>query len=275
MTRADVDAADELVKSAFGNIRSRRADLLRYLKVQPDGWLLAERQARPVGMVGAIIYGSCAYIGFMAVDPPEQGQGIGRLLMENLLDQLDRAGCPVALLDASPAGAPLYLRLGFIDEGLTCQFELPVGPARGPAPEEALPVQWKDLPELEEFDEDVFGAPRGRMLRAYLAEFPGRAFLVRDLAGEVEGYLFAQEMKLGPWAARTPQAAGILLRAGLSLPFEEGAGVLAPECNPDARTLLEQNGFRLEDAIRHMRRGGSSHPGMRARIYGQASYTAG
>ena len=55
MTRADVDAADELVKSAFReHPQSRRADLLRYLMVQPDGWLLAERGARPVGMVGAI-----------------------------------------------------------------------------------------------------------------------------------------------------------------------------------------------------------------------------
>jgi len=275
MTRADIEGADELIRSAFGWAQSRRNDLARFYEVQPDGWLLAEGQDRLVGMVGAVIFGSCATIGMMAVDPREQGRGIGRFLMEALLDRLDRAGCPVALLDASPAGAPLYLKLGFVDEGRTREYVLPAGRSGGQAPEEASLVRRADLPALEAFDAPVFGAQRGKLLAAYHADFPGRAFLVRTPDGEIDGYLFAQEKKLGPWVARTPRTAEILLRAGLSLPFENGTAVLAPDCNPDALALLERNGFSLWDAIRHMRRGGSRLPGVRAQIYGQASYAVG
>ena len=181
----------------------------------------------------------------MAVDPPEQGQGIGRVLMENLLDWLDRGRrARWRSWTPPPPARPSTCGWGLSTRGSTCRSSCRYGGPRGPAPEEALPVQWRDLPELEEFDEAVFGAPRGRMLRAYLAEFPGRAFLVRDPAGEVEGYLIAQEHAAGPlgWPGRR-RPPGSCCAPGCPSRFEEGVGVLAPECNPDARTLLETERF--------------------------------
>src|SRR6185436_9866348 len=74
------------------------------------------------GMVGAIEYGSFAYVGMMGVHPDRQGQGVGTALLSTLLQRLEARGIACARLETTDAGRPLYLRHGFVDAGVSHEF---------------------------------------------------------------------------------------------------------------------------------------------------------
>src|SRR5690606_16732457 len=81
----------------------------------PDHCLVAVREGVVIGTVTAITYeNQLAWIGMMLVRTPFRGMGIGRLLMSSILKKLE--SCPSIKLDATPAGFPVYSKLGFIQE---------------------------------------------------------------------------------------------------------------------------------------------------------------
>jgi len=286
MTMADLDAANDILTAAYDSPASRAETLRRYLEIQPDGWLLALLDGRPVGLGGAANYGPFASIGSVGVRPEAQRRGVARALMERLLSWLEAAGCPVAVLVATEAGAPLYTRLGFVEDGATlvCRREGPITTgnsiAASPRDHGASPrvsaLNMADLPALARFDAPIFGGARRAVLAAYGAADPARAFVVRDNADELAGYLIAQGQTLGPWVARTPQDAEALLTHALTLPFEGGlTRVIIPPGNTEAARLPRRHGFGEPFALRHMRRGGTAAPGVPAMLYGQASFAIG
>jgi hypothetical protein len=196
-------------------------------------------------------------------------------MMQYLLSWFDRQSCPVLLLDASEAGAPLYHKLGFVEDEKTLGFvlddcSLPLEPS-----ERISPLRSENIPALAAFDEPIFGASRPAVFAMLLDESPGRAFVARDADGQISGYLFAQAQTLGPWAARTPADAEALLVAALRLPFEGAPGALIPGSNADAAQLLLRYGFSPRRSLRRMRLGGDVHPGRRALLYGQTSLAIG
>jgi GNAT superfamily N-acetyltransferase len=81
-----------------------------------------------------------AYLPFIAVSPGWQGQGIGRLLLETKLAQLDEAGTPTYLEASSERSRNLYTRLGFRPLDGCEQFTLPDG---GP---DLWPMWWATEP---------------------------------------------------------------------------------------------------------------------------------
>ena len=278
LTHADLERADEILASAFGNPESRQPELRNYLALQPDGWFIAVQGNGPLlGMVGAVNYGAFAYVGMMAVHQSAQRRGIGRSLMEYILADLKARGCPVVLLDASPAGRPLYLQLGFRDEGLTNVYDLPDHtPLSYPTGCQVESIQPADLPHLAAFDRLLFGADRRAFFKILLDELPGRAFLTRSSDGRISGYLFAQaHSRIGPWLANNPKDAGDLLRAALSLPYQAVPRLISPAVNKEAELLLNEAGFILDRSCTHMRLGGQRHPGQRQHIYGQHSLAIG
>src|SRR5262249_55194053 len=117
MTAADVAAADAVAVAAYDSPTSRGAEIRRYLDLQPDGWFLAygERD-HPVGLGGVINYGPFAYIGLLGVLPTMQRRGVGQAIMEHILAWIRARDIPIALLDASSVGEPLYRRLGFVPD---------------------------------------------------------------------------------------------------------------------------------------------------------------
>src|SRR6516164_8335744 len=89
--------------------------------------------------------GCFVWVGMVLVDPAHRGQGIGTALLEKAIAYLDAAGIPAIKLDATPAGKPIYQKLGFLSEyeierwvlrrtpqGLAATGELP--PDQGPPP---------------------------------------------------------------------------------------------------------------------------------------------
>lgn len=86
---------------------------------QPDGVFVAEDAAGIV--VGYITtrldpISGVGWIPNLAVDPEQQGKGLGRALLQNALDYFRRSGMQVAKLETleqNPVGQKLYPSLGF------------------------------------------------------------------------------------------------------------------------------------------------------------------
>src|SRR5205814_1881338 len=85
---------------------------------------IALLDGKPVGAGGVVNYGPFSYLGLIAILPDQQRRGIGQALTQHLLTWLLRQQCPIALLEASPAGAPLYSKLGFQVDDTTLAFQL-------------------------------------------------------------------------------------------------------------------------------------------------------
>jgi hypothetical protein len=181
----------------------------------------------------------------------------------------------VIQLDASDAGAPLYRRLGFVEDETTLGFTQDDCALRPEQSERVTRLLAVDIPALAAFDTPIFGGDRAPVFAAALAEAPERAFVARDPAGQISGYLFAQPLVLGPWAARTPADAEALLAAALTLPFDGAIRTLTPGSNADAAKLLMRYGFSPQRLLRRMRRGGTAAAGRRSQLYGQASLAIG
>src|SRR5512136_748548 len=103
---SDLERVDAILKLAFQGSASRLGELRLYRQIQPDGWFVATREDLPVGMVGATNYETFAHVGFMAVHPQAQRQGVGLALMQFLLARLEKQ-VPLVVLDSSAAGRPL------------------------------------------------------------------------------------------------------------------------------------------------------------------------
>ena len=122
LTPRDFPSVDPLLTAAYISSTSMLDDLVRYHRLQPEGWILALRDEKPVGMGGALLYGTRARIGLMAVLPEMQHQGIGAAIMQYLLEWSANRGATTVLLDATPAGAPLYEKVGFIADDTACAY---------------------------------------------------------------------------------------------------------------------------------------------------------
>src|SRR5690349_10884829 len=190
LTAADLDCADAIQQAAYGG-GSRKDRLQLYLSLQPDGWLLARLDGEPAGIAGGTNYGTVGHIGLVAVDPSKQRRGVALTMMEHLLGWFAAQRCPIIQLDASAAGAPLYQRLGFVEDEKTLGFtqdDCTLRPAQSDRVSQMLSA---DLPTLVAFDAPIFGGERASVFAAALAEAPERAFVARDADRQISGYLFA------------------------------------------------------------------------------------
>jgi GNAT superfamily N-acetyltransferase len=123
------------------------------------------------GLAGAVVvtrYGDeLAAIGMLLVSPRWGGRGLGRSLMQVVLDH---AGTATAFLYSTAEGQPLSESLGFREVSRVVKF---AGEYRGRPASQSIEVRAAtdfDLPGLARIDEAAFGARRDRVL-ASLSEF--------------------------------------------------------------------------------------------------------
>lgn len=274
----DLEAVDAVVVAAYKAPRSRKASLQTYLRLQPDGWMLALLDNKPVGLGGLVNYGTFAYLGMMSVLPAMQGKGIGKELMRHLLKWAEEKECASILLDATEAGSYLYTSFDFVEVNKTQEWQCDrVGELTTyhQASSNLIDISTSDLPALAEFDAAYFGAPRTRVLEEMLRKYPKRAFAIWDKSGQINGYLFAQERSIGPWVARTVEDAEDLLTQALTLPFKENmVTVNMSAMNHEGMQLLERYSFRSQRTLSYMQRGKDVSRDLQ-KIYGQAAFALG
>ncbi len=159
------------------------------------------------------------------------------------------------LLDATPAGAPLYASLGFEEEDDACLYTAANHVDPTARPEGVIPLGPEDVARIVRLDAPIFGADRGRLLGLLLGIFAGRAFGMLDARRELTGFVIAQEQRIGPWVARDAGVGEALLAAALSVPFDGPPIVIVPGVNGVGRAALARHGFVQTRSTRHMRRG--------------------
>jgi len=158
--------------------------------------LVAEQDEAIVGTVMGWTYGiDAACLGMVIVDPARQGQGIGRKLMDAMLDRLDNRAI---MLNATAEGLPLYKKLGFEPVGTIHQhqgaaFSLPI--ASLGADERVRPMGRRDHAVIAELDRKATGLERGPLIAEMLRDRARGVMLARD--GEAIGFALFRRFGLG------------------------------------------------------------------------------
>jgi predicted N-acetyltransferase YhbS len=204
MTVDDLAAAHELSSEQKWPHRIEDWDMLLSLGF---GYV-ATRDGDVIGTAMAWLYGTqAATLGMVIVSPAAQGMGIGRQLMEAVLDDLDGR---TVLLNATDEGAPLYRKLGFEPAGPVFQhqgaaFSVPM--AQLIPDERVRPLGAKDMPTLHSLAQRATGMDRAALLDALA---PGAQGVVLTRSNEPVGFAlfrrFGRGYVVGPTIA--PDAGG-------------------------------------------------------------------
>jgi len=157
--------------------------------------LVAERDGAVIGTALAWRYGdAAASLGMVTVAPDHQRRGLGRLLMQRILETL--SGRRV-FLHASAAGVPLYRTLGFRTAGAVRQYEGTAfwdGLAALPPAERLRPLSRSDLDAVTALDAKALGAPRQSIVAALIDEARG---VVLDRGGDAIGFAMLRRFGRG------------------------------------------------------------------------------
>jgi predicted N-acetyltransferase YhbS len=153
-----------------------------------------------------------AWLGMFIVDPARQGRGIGRKLISHALEELEGRA---VLLNATPAGRPLFERLGFkvidkVERHQGVAHNVPIVPL---APGERLrPLDPGDAARLVSLATSAAGMSRALVIERLLESAEG-IVLVRG--GEPIGFAFCRRFGrgdlIGPVVAPDVQRAKVII----------------------------------------------------------------
>lgn len=228
-----------------------------------------------------------AWISMVLVLPAWRGRGFAERLLRVALDDLAAARL-VPVLDATPAGRPVYAKLGFAEgwsftrwRRRAAPLSLSSGTGEGAAPaarEGLRPLREDDWPAIERLDAPAFGASRLPLLHALARRLPQAASVVARAGarGEPAGYLLGRDgrtaVQFGPLVADDEATARALLDAAIgpvaALAATRGLDVIADvrDGREALAQWLQQHGFAAERPFTRMVHGGGAAPGEPARI---------
>lgn len=153
MRQSDLPMVDSLRQRE--NWNQTPNDLARLLAYEPEGCFLASWDSTPVGTVTTTTYGcELGWIGMMLVHPDYRRRGIASALIQASLDYLNGRKIRCIKLDATPAGRPVYERLGFQAEWEFHRWE-----REGETPPSVRPSESLEFTPPQ-IDREVFGADR-------------------------------------------------------------------------------------------------------------------
>jgi GNAT superfamily N-acetyltransferase len=261
MTRADISAGLGLCRAAHWNQTAR--DWEHFLTTSPDGTLVADQDGDVVGTVAMLPYGPFAWISMVLVEPTLRGQGIGTLLLHRGIALVPEGA--VARLDATPAGEPLYRKIGFVGEYGISRWYLEADSRLAAPIREPKPLEDADWPAIREMDVRVFGASRLGLLQRLAREAPEYAWLVVGNEARLTGYVFGRHghvrEHIGPLVASDAETAAALLAACVGSKENRPVFVDVPDAQLDWREMLSRAGFAIERRFLRMYRGKLSTPG--------------
>jgi GNAT superfamily N-acetyltransferase len=259
MTAADLAFADSL--RALAGWNQTRKDWQRLLAHEPHGCFLAEWDGVPTGTATTTCYGSeLAWIGMVLVHPDYRRRGVGTALLQRCLDYLSGRRIRCIKLDATPAGRPVYERLGFQSEWALARWEHAcVEQTSAVSTAEFRSWQNSDARLIEAIDRRAFGVSRQSLLQA-MAKESLHALAHNSQCGGMlrEG---ARALYLGPVVAASPAAGASLIPALLTHAMGKSVFWDIPEPNTMAVELAKHLKFTRQRPLLRMYRGENEYPG--------------
>jgi GNAT superfamily N-acetyltransferase len=267
MTLADIPAGLEFCRESGWNQTPADWELL--IGLAPAGALVAEVDGVVVGTVINVPYRPAFdWIAMMLVRESLRGHGIGRVLMNTALEMSPGT----VKLDATDAGRPLYLTLGFEDEFTLARWRRAPSIATetsGPA----TPVADRDWEEIATMDGNAFGADRHRVLRWCRERAPEYAWALRS-EGRLQGFAFGRHghnsEHIGPLVATSAEAAAELLTSCLARVPDRPITMDAPDAQETFARALESLGFTRQRNFTRMARGGHAPAGQISKVFAAA-----
>ena len=231
------------------------ADWLRFLDLEPDGCFVAEWNGEPVATTTSCILGDVAWVAMVLVDARLRRHGIGTALMQQALRFLDERNVRSIRLDATPAGRPVYEKLGFVPDYQLARFD-GILPERGLSVE-AKPLEVQALEAMIALDGEVTGANRHKLLN-FLFKATPELFLAVGGGNEFLGYVAmragSRAWQIGPCIAK-PVAAAKLLTAACGRCCGQPGFIDIPMANQAATSLAESLGLTVQRQLLRMHRG--------------------
>ncbi|MFO1299626.1 MAG: GNAT family N-acetyltransferase [Burkholderiaceae bacterium] len=278
------DLADAIALSASASWNQNEADW-RLMLTLGRAWGIrapdAQGRERVAASVVALPYGSeFAWVSMVLVLPEFRGRGYASRLLAHALNELAWRGI-AAILDATPAGHPIYVPMGFVDSWEFRRYRreatAPTEPARH-APGERIdadargldvrPLRDADWPSILGIDRPAFGADREALLRSLAARLPSAAH-VAERNGRIVGFVLGRDgreaTQIGPLLASDSATTRALLDAALAA--VEGPVYLdLADRYAELVPWLQSRGFACQRPFTRMLRGLKAAPGDPSRI---------
>ena len=206
-----------------------------------------------IGTITAYSFDSkVAWIGMVIVNKLYRGKGISKRLLDLLIKKL-KVNHQVIKLDATPAGAPVYQKFGFVTERT---FDRMVGRELNiDVKAEDLIKPINDMEPIIEMDLRVMNYSRERLLKALNERYPTYG-LCQLVDNKLKGYLLGREgsnfNQLGPMIAQSDELARDLIQQAIKVNHLKSAVV---DVNSDKHHLiqyLEEVGFKRERSFARM-----------------------
>lgn len=260
LTPKDIPTALQLTEAAGWN--QTREDWRHLLWLEQKGCFGIEESGRLVATTTLLCHGrELAWLGMVVTHPDCRRRGYARRLLQEALALANAGGIPSVKLDASDAGRPLYLDLGFHDEQPIERWR------REPGPLESAPCCFTAGPADALLDREAFGADRSRFLAALgPASCFGNGFVLHR-AGSRAHYL-------GPCVARSSSGAALAIRSTVaSHSAEPWFWDLLP-AHTQAAEIARSLGFAPVRRLTRMLRG-TQVPAQDHLVYAIAGFEAG
>ncbi len=229
----------------------------------PQYCLVALDGAKVVGTITSTNFkNQVAWIGMMLVSKPYRGKGISKLLMTTMIESLK--DCESIKLDATPAGAHVYTKLGFQDEYEIFRM-MHTEERNMDEPENTIvrEIDEEALSSLFAIDQKVFGADRSGLLK-YLLEQGANVNGCISKNGKADGYLLTRPgtnfTQMGPVIAKSSDAAIRLVENAMT----KVHGSMVIDVLADKKGLvgwLEEAGFTTQRSFTRMYLKGNPYPG--------------
>ncbi len=262
MTGVDVPAADELRRLVGWN--QMLDDWRRFLRLDPHGSFVAVQNGLVAGTVTTISYRSAlAWIGMMLVHPERRRQGIGTLLMRKAMEYLQGRGVKCVRLDATPAGYPVYEKLGFVPEWTLTRCQRPEN-VQCSCPEKSLAqvrlLSDSDRSAIDPLDAAAFGVSRAALLTELIQQ--SLRALVYPAQGNVAAFGLLRPGRnadyLGPLLCSSAEACRALAEALLPSAGTRSIFWDVPDQNEAAKKTAQALGFAPVRILTRMRYGPAS-----------------
>ena len=228
--------------------------------------LVAVQDDHIVGTITTINYNNTvAWIGMMLVDKDYRGRGIAKLLLLDAISKLNK--CLSIKLDATPAGRPVYLKLGFRDEYTLYRMTNPSVSkiSLSDAPFKTEQIEPADIPAVAAFDKKVFGADRTELIRRLYDSYPEIAWLIKEnnsIAGFCLGRRGQNFTQIGPVYASSSDKVKALIQSVIDQ--ITGQAVVLDICaaKSDIKAWLEASGFIALRPFERMYLRNNPYPGI-------------
>ncbi len=218
LTAAELPDAEALVREAGWNQVAADWEIFRALGTVHT----ARVGQRVVATAATLPYGKFAWVSMVLVAGEHRRHGLGTQLLKRCIAALSEQG-RIPVLDATPAGLPLYRALGFEETWGYHRLARPDAvpthgdnrPADGTIVRSIVDADWRSLCAM---DAAAFGADRAALLMRLRGRLPA-AELIAVRHGGIAGFLLGRNgrsaSQIGPLIAEDEDVAQALLTRAL------------------------------------------------------------